>query len=128
MSNKVSWPDAFMFYLSLMWRVLLFYVLVNIAAAFVFIYPLSLLLGTQHPAPLITICSVIALVILFFIMVIPVKNTLQAYLYKCCRMKKRREVKPIKQIAAPDHSREIVGGINAILRSGKCLAADEYRG
>ena len=128
MSNKVSWPDAFMFYLSLMWRALLFYVLVNIAAAFIFIYPLSLLLGTQHPAPLITVCALIALVILFFIMVIPVKNTLQVYLYKCCRMKKSREIKSIKQIAAPDHSREIVGGVNTVLRSEKCLAAAEYRG
>ncbi len=128
MSKQVSWPDAFMFYLSLMWRVLLFYVLVNIAAAFIFIYPLSILLGTQHPAPIITICSLISIVILFFIMVIPVKNTLQAYLYKCGRLKKEREVKSIKQIAAPDHSREIVGGVNAVLRSGKCLAADEYRG
>ncbi|MBW2412348.1 MAG: hypothetical protein JRF72_21320 [Deltaproteobacteria bacterium] len=128
MSNKVSWPDAFMFYLSLMRRALLFYVLANIAAAFIFIYPLSLLLGTRQPAPLITMCSLIALVILFFIMVIPVKNTLQVYLYKCCRVKKSREIKPIKQIAAPDHSREIVGGVNTVLRSEKCLAADEYRG
>ena len=116
-----------MFYLSLMWRVLLFYVLVNIAAAFIFIYPLSLLLGTQHPAPLIMNCSLIALVVLFFIMVIPVKNTLQAYLYKCCRMKNSRGNKPIKQIAAPDHSREAVGGVNTVLQSGKCLALDDYR-
>ena len=126
MYKKVSWPDAFVFYLSLMWRVLLFYMLVNIAAAFIFIYPLSILLGTQHPTPLVTVCSLIALVVLFFIMVIPVKNTLQAYLYKCCRMKNSRAVKPIKQIAAPDHSREAVGGVNTVLRSGKCLNIDEY--
>ena len=128
MSKKVSWPDAFMFYFALMWRVLLFYALVNITAAFILIYPLSVLLGTQHPAPLITICSLIALVILFFIMVIPVKNTLQAYLYKRCRIKKSGRVKTVKQIAAPDYSREIIGGVNAVLQSGKCLAADEYRG
>ena len=128
MYKKVSWPDAFIFYLSLMWRILLFYVLVNIAAAFILIYPLSILLRTQHPTPLITASALIALVILFVIMVIPVKNTLQAYLYRCCRLKNRRAVKPIKQIAAPDHSRETVGRANAVLQSGKCLAADEYRG
>lgn len=128
MYKKVSWPDAFMFYLSLMWRVLLFYVLVNIAAAFILIYPMSILLGTRHPAALISVCSLIALVILLFVMVIPVKHTLQAYLHKCCRMKNSRAVNPIKQIAAPDHAREVVGGVNTVLRSGKCLAADEYRG
>ena len=107
---------------------MLFYVLVNIAAAFILIYPLSILLETQHPAPLISVCSLIALGILFFVMVIPVKNTLQAYLYKCCRMENRRGVKPIKQIAAPDYSRETIGGVNTALQFGKFPAADEYRG
>jgi len=128
MYKKVSWAEAFIFYFSLIWRALMFYLVVNIVAAFILIYPLSKILATQHPALLVAFCSLIALVVFLFVMVIPVKNALQVYLYKCCRMKNSRAVKPIKQIAAPDHSREAIGDINAVLRSGKCLVADEYRG
>ena len=128
MYKKVSWSDAFIFYLSLMWRALVFYALVNIAAAFILIYPLSIILVTQHPVPLVAFCSLIALVILLFVMVIPVKNALQEFLYKCCHMKISRDMKPVKQIAAPDHSREAVGGADVVLRPEKFLAADEYRG
>ena len=127
MCKKVSWTEAFIFYLSLMWRALVFYALVNIAAAFILIYPLSIILETQQPAPLVAFCSLIALIILLFVMVIPVKNALQEYLYKCCHMQKNRDVKPIKQIAAPDHARDYVGGVDVVVHPGEFLAADEYR-
>ena len=128
MYKKVSWSDAFIFYLSLIWRALVFYALVNIAAAFILIYPLSILLETQHPAQLVVFCSLIALVVLLFVMVIPVRNALQEFLYKCGRLKISLDVKPVKQISPPDYARERVGGVDAVMRPGEFLAADEYRG
>lgn len=127
MYKKVSWSDAFIFYLSLIWRALVFYTLVNIAAAFILIYPLSILLETQHPAPLFALSSVIALVILLFVMVVPVRNALQEFVYKCGRIKISLDVKPVKQISPPDYSRETVGGVDAVLRPGEFSTADEYR-
>ena len=128
MYKKVSWSDALNFYLSLIWRALVFYALVNIAAGFILLYPLSIIFETQHPAPLVAICSLIALVILLFVMVIPVRNALQDFLYKCGRIKISLDLKPVKQIPAPDHSREAVGGPEVVLRPEEFLAADEYRG
>ena len=127
MYKKVSWSDAFIFYLSLIWRALVLYTLVNIAAAFILIYPLSIILETQHPAPLVALCSMIALVILLFAMVIPVRNALQEFVYKCGRIKIRLNVKPVKQISPPDYWHETISGVDAVLRPGEFLAADEYR-
>jgi hypothetical protein len=128
MYKKVSWSDATIFYLALIWRALVFYALVNIAAAFILIYPLSVILETQHPAPLVALCSLIALVILLFVMVIPVRNALQQFLYKCGRVKISLDVNPVQQISPPDYTREAVGGVDAVLRPGEFLTADEYRG
>jgi hypothetical protein len=127
MYKKVSWSDAFSFYLSLIWRALVFYTLVNIAAAFILIYPLSIILDTQSPAPLVALCSVIALVILLFIMVIPVRNTLQEFVYKCGRIKISLDMKPLKQISPPNYARETVGSADVVVRPGEFSAADEYR-
>ena len=128
MYKKVSWSDAVIFYLSLIWRALVFFALVNIAAAFILIYPLSILLGTRHPAAPVAFCALIALVVLLFVMVIPVRNALQQFLYKCGRLKISLDVNPVQQISPPDYSRETVGGVDAVVRPGEFLAADEYRG
>jgi hypothetical protein len=128
MYKKVSWSDAAIFYLSLIWRALLFYALVNIAAGFILIYPLSVILETQHPAPLVALCSLIALVILLFVMVIPVRNALQEFLYKNGRLKISLDMKPVRQISPPDYTYESVGGVDSVLRPGEFLTADESRG
>ena len=106
----------------------MFFALVNIAAAFILIYPLSIQHETRQPAPLVAFCSLIALVVLLFVMVIPVRNALQQFLYKCGRLKISLDVNRVQQISPPDYARETVRGVDAVVRPGEFLAADEYRG
>ena len=114
MYRKVSLSEAFFFYLSLFWRATVLYLLINMVTVFILTYPLSMLLETVHPAPLVLICSIITVVIFFLAMVIPVKTVLQKFIRKYCSMKNDRENKPVKQIAAPNHRREVVSSTKHI--------------
>lgn len=127
MYRKVSLSEALFFYLSLFWRAILLYLMINIVSAFIFTYPLSIVLETEHPVPLVFFCSIITIVIFFFLMVIPVKTVLQNYLKKYYTRKTNRAKKPAKQIAAPDHLRDVVGNPKAALRPKDGSVADELR-
>ncbi len=115
MYRKISLSEAFFFYLSIFWRAIVLYLLINMVTVFILTYPLSMLLETAHPVPVILFCSIITVAIFFLAMVIPVKTVLQKYIRKYCSMKKYRENKPVKQIAAPNHRREVVSSTRHIL-------------
>ena len=44
-----------------------------------------------------------------------------------CKKVSWNEAFIFKQIAAPDHARDYVGGVDGVVRPGEFLAADEYR-
>jgi hypothetical protein len=125
MNKRISLADAFFFYLSLFWRAVVLYLMINIVAASIFTYPLSILLKTQHPVPIVLCSSIITIVIYFFAMVIPVKTVLQKFVLKWKPMKTGRTNQPIKQITAPDHLRSVVRGSEVPLRSKGCSVVDE---
>ncbi len=108
MYRRVTLSEAFFFYLSIFWRAIVLYLLINMVTVFILTYPLSMLLETAHPVPLVFICSIITVSIFFLAMVIPVKTVLQKFVRKYCSIKNDRENKPVKQIAAPNHRREVV--------------------
>jgi hypothetical protein len=78
------------------------------------------MLETAHPVPVILFCSIITVVIFFLVMVIPVKTVLQKYIRKYCSMKNDRANKPVKQITAPDHRRDVVGSTGVPLKPKRC--------
>ena len=108
MYRKVSLSEAFFFYLSLFWRAIVLYLLINMVTAFILTYPLSMMLETTHPVTLVLFCSVITVVIFFLIMVIPVKTVLQKFIRKYGTTKSHTVKKSVRQIVAPNHRREIV--------------------
>ena len=115
MYRKVSLSEAFFFYLSLFWRAIVLYLLINTVMAFIFTYPLSIMLDSTHPVALVVFCSIITVVIFFLAMVIPVKTVLQKYIRKYGSVKNDRVNKPVKQIAAPNHRRDVVGSTKHML-------------
>ncbi len=125
MYRKVSLSEAFFFYLSLFWRAILLYLMINIVTAFIFTYPLSIMLETEHPVPLVFLCSIITIVIFFFLMVIPVKSVLQNYLKKYYARKTSQGNETVKQLAAPNHLRDVVGNAKTPLRPNGDPVADE---
>ena len=110
MDRKISLSEAFCFYLSLFWRAMVLYFTINIATALILTYPLSMLFKSTHPVPMVIFCSIITVAIFFFAMVIPVKTVLQKFIRKYCSLKNNRAKKSVKQIAAPNHHREVVSG------------------
>ena len=127
MYRKISLSEAFFFYLSLFWRAILLYLMINLVTAFILAYPLSIALETEHPVPLVFLCSITTIVIFFFLMVIPVKTVLQNFLKKYYTRKTNQANKPAKQLAAPDHLRDVVGSDRAALRPKDGSVADELR-
>jgi hypothetical protein len=108
MYKKVTLSEAFIFYLSLFWRAIVLYLLINLATVFIFSYPLSSLIENAHPVPVVLISSVITVMVFFLAMVIPVKAVLQNFIRRYCVMRSSRAKKSVKQIAAPNHRREVV--------------------
>jgi hypothetical protein len=115
MVKKVSLSEAFLFYFSLFWRAIVLYLLINMVTAFILAYPLSMILETAHPVTLVLFCSVTTVVIFFLAMVIPVKTVLQKFIRRYCSTKKHRPDDPVKQIAAPNHRREVVSSTKQVL-------------
>ena len=108
MYRKVSLSEAFFFYLALFWRAIVLYLLINIVTAIIFTIPLSMVFENTPPVPLVFLCSIITVVIFFLALVIPVKTVLQKYIGKYCSLKNKRKKKSVRQIAAPNHRREVV--------------------
>lgn len=127
MYRKVSLSEAIFFYLSLFWRAIFLYLMINIVTAFILTYPLSIVLETEHPVSLVFFCSIITIVVFFFLLVIPVKTVLQNYRKKYYTRKTNRADKPAKQLAAPDHLRDVVGSVKAPLQPEDGSVADELR-
>ena len=86
-----------------------------------------MMLETEHPVPLVVFCSIITIILFFFLMIIPVKTVLQKLLKKCNIRKSNRANKPLKQLAAPDHRRDVIGNVKSPWRAKEGSVTGELR-
>ena len=75
MNKSVSWSEAFYFWVSLFWRSLVMFLIVEFAIMF----PLVFIFPKEHPAALSLIGLVVVCFVFWFAMVIPIKMVLQKY-------------------------------------------------
>ena len=79
MNRTVSWSEAFSFWISLFWRSIILFLVVNFAIGFIIIYQLTLIFPKEHPAALSIIGLILATIMFWFAMLIPIKIVLQRY-------------------------------------------------
>ena len=79
MDRSVSWSEAFSFWISLFWRSIILLLALNVAIAFIVIFPFALLFPQEHPAALSIIGLIIVSILFWFAMLIPIKMVLQRY-------------------------------------------------
>ena len=75
MNRAVSWAEAFYFWVSLFWRSIILFIIVECAIMF----PLVFIFPKEHLAALSLIGLILVFFVFWFAMLIPIKMVLQKY-------------------------------------------------